>query len=102
MAIQARAQAPERVRFLVQNPEAASEPLDLSGVLSVSLEVTEPNGQRVVWSSTVLSQNADELIVEHVFSINDVFEPGTYRIDVSMVVSGGVRRAGPTALLVNR
>jgi hypothetical protein len=95
------AQAPERLLVTITNAELASEPLDLSTVTAVTLRVTTPRGERT-WTTTIETQTATLLELEHLWDALDVEEPGIYRVYVDMAVPGGVRRAGPSSLTAVR
>lgn len=96
----AGAQAPEALEISVSNVGGAADPLDLSTVTEAEFAVTTPTGRRVTWATTIASQSAAALVLQHVFALADVDTPGPYRITVYMTVPGGVRRAGPTTLQV--
>lgn len=99
-SVEAGAQAPERLRLLIDNADLAAEPLDLSTVTAVALEIVRPDGARYSWATEIVEQTAEALLVEHAFEADDVFLPGTYRVNITLTVSAGVRRAGPTVLVV--
>ncbi len=100
MSVLAGAQAPEHFDLAIENAEAATEPLDLTTVTDVSLQVVTPSGARKTWDATIEDQEESLLVVSHIYDVNDIQIPGRYSIVAIMAVPGGVRRAGPTALEV--
>jgi hypothetical protein len=96
----AGAQAPERLKLTITNAQLASEPLDLSTVTAVSLQVTRPSGVVVTWSTTIDTQTSTSLVVLHTFAAPDVPTAGEYGILILLTVPTGVRRAGPSSLQV--
>jgi hypothetical protein len=98
--VRAGAQAPERLTLRVEDAVGDSEPLDLSTVSAVRLEVRKPDGVTVVWPVDILQQEADHILVEHEYLVTDVWVPGTYQLRVFLTVPDGVRRAGPGMLQV--
>ncbi len=99
MYVYVGAVAPEKVGLTIDNAALAADPLDLSDVTAVTLEVRTPT-QTLTWATTITDQSETELVVEHEFEAGDLGAAGTYRIVAIMDVPGGTRRAGPTALEV--
>lgn len=98
--VQAGAQAPERLRVRIENAQLEPEPLDLTLVTSVTLVAFAPDGRVENWAMVMVEQTTGHLVAERVWQISDIYTPGTYKIEVVLAVSGGVRRAGPTVLEV--
>ncbi len=98
--VTAGAQAPERLTLRVEAAPADTEPLDLSTVIGVDLEVRKPDGSKAVWAADILQQDPTHLLLEHEFAITDIWEPGLYQLSVKLAVPDGVRRAGPGVLQV--
>lgn len=97
-SVQAGAQAPERLRVTIENAALEPNPLDLTTVTACAITATRPDGRRETWSTLITTQVADQLIVERVWLLNDVFLAGRYHLDINLTIPGGVRRAGPTVL----
>lgn len=100
IAILVNPQAPERLRIRISNPAAASEPLDLTTVTAVVMKVRHTMSGEQTWAADILSQEANLLLLEHVWALGEVSYAGSYRIDLELTVPAGVRRAGPLYLPV--
>lgn len=95
-------QAPERLRLRISNQSGASELLDLTDVTAVVLKVRHPALGDVVWDADILTQEANLLLLEHVWALGEASHVGEYLLSVDLIVPTGIRRTGPTPFAIVR
>ena len=98
MTVYVGALAPERVEVTIDNADLASDPLDLSTVTAVTLEVRAP-AQAFSWELTITSQDSDA-IVGHYEAVRGGM--GLSNIDRAKLKKYGAAYNGPQRTLIEK